>query len=334
MKKLFSFAVLSIILVVTVSVIGVVWWSGSTSALTPGSEDEIRVVIPKGRSAEQVGEILEEEGVIKSSLAFKMYVQIFNKSKNINAGQFELSPSMSVSDVVETLGKGPLQLWVTIPEGLRREQMVARFVTGLEKEGTDADNFRTSFLSASEGEEGYLYPNTYLFSPEVTGGKVVESMLALFNSQTSAMQQDISGMTLDEIVTLASLVEKETKTDEERPIVAGIILKRIENEWTIDIDASVQYGVANRKCGSGALECDDWWPIITRNDIDREGPYNVYKKQGLPPTPIANPGLSSIKAAIYPEESDYWFYIHDTSGTIRFAETIEEHNENVRKYLR
>lgn len=139
-------------------------------------------------------------------------------------------------------------------------------------------------------------------------------------------------MSLNEIITLASIVERETKTDEERPLVAGILIKRLKDGWPLQVDASVQYAVATKNCKVFGAECK-WWPILSKEDMSINSPFNSYKFKGLPPHPIANPGLSSIKAVIYPKESDYWFYLHDKSGKIYFAKTTEEHKENIRKYL-
>jgi UPF0755 protein len=123
---------------------------------------------------------------------------------------------------------------------------------------------------------------------------------------------------------MASIIERETKTNEERPVVAGILWKRLENDWPLQVDATLQYAIANS---------ETWWPILTKEDLEINSSYNSYKFTVLPPTPIASPGLSSIKASANPQDSDYWFYIHDPEAQIHYAETIEEHNNNIRKYL-
>ncbi|MEJ2347990.1 MAG: endolytic transglycosylase MltG, partial [Patescibacteria group bacterium] len=140
-----------------------------------------------------------------------------------------------------------------------------------------------------------------------------------------------SGYNLNQIITLASLLERETITNEERPVVAGILWKRVEAGWPLQVDAAVQYAIATADC-QGKIECE-WWPILTKEDLAINSSYNTYKYPGLPPAPIASPGLSSIKAAIFPEDSPYWFYLHDADGEIHYAETLEEHNANVSRYL-
>jgi UPF0755 protein len=143
-----------------------------------------------------------------------------------------------------------------------------------------------------------------------------------------------SQYSLNDHVTMASIIERETNTDEERPIVAGILWKRLETVgWLIQADATVQYDIGNDNCRGKTLTCEDWWPILTKEDIETPSPYNSYIVNSLPPTPIANPGLSSLKASMFPKSSDYWFYIHDSEGNIHFADDLQGHNRNVRIYL-
>ena len=277
-------------------------------------------VIEKGTSASQVGFKLEEKGFIKSALAFKLYMQFTGQSSKIQTGEFRLTPSYSLFQTVTALFNGPVELWVTIPEGLRREEIASKFATALDKD----DAFVTEFMSASKGKEGYLFPETYLFSREASASAVVTKMLSTFDSKTNNLENR-SGMSFEKAIVLSSLIERETKTDTERPMVAGILINRLNAGWPLQVDATVQYAVGNSK---------NWWPILTLNDLAISSLYNTYKNQGLPPTPIANPGLSSIKAALNPTANDYWYYIHDDSGKIHYAETLAEHNANISNYLR
>jgi UPF0755 protein len=188
----------------------------------------------------------------------------------------------------------------------------------------------------SEEEEGFLFPDTYLFPKTASAELVVNKMKQTFNKKLSnKIKSDIKGSnyTLSQMVTLASIVERETVTDEERPIVAGILFKRLEAGWPLQADAAVQYAKANAKCQKAKVECK-WWPKLTRQDLEIDSLYNTYKYRGLPPGPIANPGLSSIKAVVYPKESPYWFYLHEGDGSIHFASNLEEHNNNIEKYLK
>jgi UPF0755 protein len=310
------------------------WWSQN---IKPVSNDisVVRFVIPKGYSASQIGNKLASQELIKSSLAFRFYVQVTGKAKKIQAGEYRLSSSFSLLKISEQFLKGPVELWVTIPEGLRREEIAERFIKGLEKEGSEAIDFRQEFLTESVGKEGFLFPDTYLFPKTASASAVVNKLFITFDQKIDdQMQKDInkSSYTLSQIMTLASIIERETKTTEERPIVSGLFYKRLEVGWPLQADATLQYAIANENCNLKIENCS-WWMQLTKEDLEINSRYNTYKFAGLPPGPIANPGLSSIKAAIYPQESSYWFYLHDPQGKIHYARTIEEHNENIRKYL-
>jgi UPF0755 protein len=337
MRKKRLYILLGVLIFIAVVLLGgLVWWKGNISAVSD-IDEKISFIIPKGRSAMQVANKLFDEGLIKSPLAFKIYVQVSGKSQNINAGEFSLSKNMTLQEIIEALGKGPMELWVTIPEGLRREEIVEKLTEGLGLSGEEAKTFAESFLEASEGKEGYLFPDTYLFPRDVSAGLVVDKMLQNFNikvNEDMMVRIENSQYTLNDYVIMASIIERETKTDEERPIVAGILWKRLETSgWLIQADATVQYGVGNANCRDKTLTCEDWWPTLTLEDLETPSLYNSYTTNLLPPTPIANPGLSSLKASIFSEPSDYWFYIHDPEGNIHYAKDISGHNRNVRVYL-
>jgi UPF0755 protein len=313
---------------------GIYWWSVNSTAPTE-SETQVSVVIPKGYSAMQIANILYDEGLIRNPLAFKIYVQFTGNSNAIQAGEYELPSNLSLPEIISELQKGPVEVWVTIPEGLRSEQVAARFANGLDKNEDEYGVFLDEFMSESVELEGYLFPDTYLFPKTSTATKVVGVLNSTFEAKINSDIKAaiaISPYSIGEIITMASLLERETITEAERPVVAGILWKRLEADWPLQVDAAVQYVVASRKCDVYDVECD-WWPDLTKADISLNSPYNTYEYPGLPPSPIANPGLGSITAAATPVESEYWFYIHDGEGKIHYAETIEEHNSNIAKYL-
>jgi len=330
MKTKAKFAVLTIpvFLLTFLLILFFAWWTINVKAPS-ANQEKISFLIPKGRSAGEVGSSLYKAGLIKSPLAFKIYVQATDKSKKINTGEFELSKNMNLYEIVDRLGKGPVEIWVTVPEGLRREEVVEKIMPQL---GISDEGFRDSFLAASKGLEGQLFPDTYLFPKDVTAERVVKVMNDTFEKKYAGLVGGSESFRAkNEIVTMASIIERETKTDEERPVVAGILWKRLDADgWLIQADASVQYAVANAKC---ANKCQNWWPILTKEDLEVASAYNTYKNKSLPPAPIANPGLSSLRAVMNPTASQYWFYIHDSSGAIHYGKTIEEHNANISKYL-
>lgn len=336
MKNIFRAFLLFFVLLFVSASGGYIWWSQNSTSVT-SIEEEKSFLIKKGQNAQSIGEDLYEQGFIKSPLAFKIYIQVKGLSSKLPAGEYTISPSYSLSEIVTTFLSGPTELWVSIPEGYRREEIVEKVISTLEIPSTEASEFRSEFLKLTQAKEGYLFPDTYLFPKEVTAQKVINAMEANFEKKVDQkMRTDISsqGRSLAQVIVLASIIERETKTDSERPIVAGLLLARLDEGFLLQTDASLQYALANIQCGK-TKTCTNWWPQITRADYTGlSSPYNVYKFQGLPPTPISNPGLSSIKAAVYPQETDYRYYIHDNDGKIHFAKTLDEHNANVSRYLR
>jgi UPF0755 protein len=307
-----------LLLMVLLFVVGVFFVK---NLISPVSTDNklVDFLIPKGTSVAQIGKKLEDMNLIKSAVAFKFIVQLTGSQSRIQAGEFELSQSLSLIQILDSLKKGPKEIWVTIPEGLRREEVAQKFAKSLGKD----EFFIDEFMSLTAGKEGYLFPDTYLFPKSTTAVLVV-------NKMTSTFEKKINDIAFDQVI-VASMLERETFADSEKSIVAGILYKRLNNNWPLQVDATLQYAKDSLSC-KGDLDCDYWKPVYSK-DKEISSPFNTYKYKGLPPSPIANPGLSSLTAAINPEESDYWYYIHDNDGKIHFAKTLEEHNENIRKYL-
>lgn len=268
---------------------GYIFVISQTKPVSKDTSDKYFLIL-KGTSASQVADNLKKAGLIRSPLLFKAYMKFTGISQKIQAGQYKLSPSFSLFKLISVITKGPIEVWVTIPEGLRREEIAEKYINVLKP--SDPDIFRSDFLNITKTKEGYLFPDTYLFPWDASPSVIVGKMLATFDEK-------VGEISLEKLV-MASLVEEETKTDLERPIVAGILYKRLKAGWPLQVDVAPE----------------------------------TYKKLGLPKAPIANPGLISIKAAINPEDSLYWYYIHDPQGDIHYAKTVEEHNLNVSKYLK
>ena len=337
MKKVTSWLLVFIAVNAILAISGFFWLNAN---LKPASEDQIEVelVIPKGKSATQIAFALKEKGLIRNPLAFKFYIQLTGRTKDIQAGEFLLSPNLSVSKLIDELSKGPVELWVTIPEGLRREEIVEKFIQGLQKQDTNANTFRQEFLSESSDLEGFLFPDTYLFPREASASMVVKKMKTTFDVKIVPLKENIlkndstSDLKLKEIVILASIIERETKTEEERPVVSGILYNRMRIGMALQADATVQYALGTQRCSQKVTDCD-WWTSPTKQDLEIDSPFNTYKHTGLPPGPIANPGISSLRAAVSPDDNDYLYYLHDSNGNIHYARSLEEHNANVQKYL-
>lgn len=297
-----------------------IFYIRQTFSSVSDDDKSIDFMINKGSSVSLIGNNLEKAGLIRNGITFKFYVQVTNSQNKIQAGEFQLSPNLSMIGIVEKLKKGPTEIWVTIPEGLRREEIANKFVVALNKD----EEFLNEFLDLTSSKEGYLFPDTYLFPKVATAPQIVTKLTTTFNKK-------VSDATFQQII-MASLLERETFTDSEKPIVAGILYKRMENDWPLQVDATLQYAKDSVKC-KNTKDCKYWDPIYSE-DKEIKSAFNTYKHFGLPPSPISNPGLTSIQAAISPEESDYWYYIHDNDGKIHFAKTLEEHNQNVSKYLK
>jgi len=296
--------------------------SGAVSSV----ETKERFVIEPGSGASLVGANLEKQGLVKNSLAFKVYVQLTGKAAKIQAGEYLISPNLDLFGLVNLLLKGPEEVWVTIPEGLRREEIALKIANGLSLAGTAKNVFIEEFLTKSKSLEGYLFPDTYLLPRDITGTQMVTAMKSTFDGEMDFRY------TANDII-LASILERETITAEERPIVAGILINRLNAGMALQTDATVQYAVGTVNCVVPTAVCD-WWPRpLTQADLEINSSYNTYKYPGFPPGPISNPGLSSIKAAINYEDSDYWYYLHDSEGQIHYAQTLEGHNENISRYL-
>lgn len=281
-------------------------------------------VINKGDGLNIVAGNLEKQGLIRSKVVFYLLAKKMGIETKIQAGDFRLSPSQTAAQIAEQLTHGTLDEWVTIIEGLRKEE-IAQILS------KSFNIPETEFIKTAK--EGYLFPDTYLIPKDATAGSVIDILNANFNRKfdtdlkADAIQKRISEK---DVIILASLVEREARGDEDRREVAGILLKRLKKDWPLQIDATVQYAL-----GYQPLEKTWWKKNLTEDDLKIESNYNTYKNQGLPPGAICNPSLSSIKAVLEADENTpYWFYLSDTKGIMHYSKTIEEHEANVEKYLR
>lgn len=314
MKKLLGLVI--IILLLLLSLGG--WWKLQLSPVSSGKQEK-SIIIPKGQSVSQAAEQLKKENLIRSSLAFKIYVRQQNLAEKIQAGRFKLSSSMSTPEIVEALGHGALEVWVTFPEGWRIEEMGEK----LEKEriGKNAEFIKLA-------EEGYRFPDTYLFPKEYSTEQIAKIMRDNFDKKfTPELRSKIKaqGLTEEEGVILASIVEREGRSDKVRTEVASILLKRLNINMGLNADATLQYAL-----GYQEREKSWWKRHLTREDKKIDSPFNSYIHLGLPPAPICNPGLSSLQAVANANpDTPYLYYYHDSKGNSYYAKTLDEHNENV-----
>lgn len=272
---------------------------------------------------------MKEENLIKNSFAFRLLVAQMGIGKSIQAGDFKLSSSMSSKEVAEELTHGAIDIWVTFPEGLRKEEQADVLEEKLRFGSNESYNFnKREFIRLAE--EGFMFPDTYLIPKDATAQIAASQLRATFKSKVedSIIAGSDTEFTVDEVVTIASLIEREAKTSQEKPTIAGIINNRLNLGMPLQIDATVQYAK-----GYDSIE-NTWWPQITRDDYQSvKSQFNTYLNSGLPPAPISNPGIDSIRAVLEPEDTNYLYYLHDSEGKIHYAETIDEHNQNIQDHL-
>lgn len=317
----FRFGVLFIVILVLGGT-GFFWWNDSTSPLDPQDTKPVLFKVQNGEGVKSIVARLTSERLIRSSTGFYILIKYLGIEKKIQAGDYRLNRAMNAPAIARELTHGILDVWVTTLEGWRVEEIATKLAKEL-------DIPEREFLKYAN--EGYMFPDTYLIQRDASASSVADIFKKTFDQKiTSTMRSDAikTGISFSEILTLASIVEREGRTDSDRPVIAGILLKRLKNDWPLQADATLQYAL-----GYQAHDKTWWKKDLTDEDKKIQSPYNTYLHTGLPPAPIANPGLASIQAVIYPKESDYWYYIHDAKGAVHFAKTIEEHNENVRTFL-
>jgi UPF0755 protein len=309
---------------------------------TPG--EPVLITIQAGQTAQEVGEKLEDEGVISSGLLFRVLVALEGYDQKLLAGDYELEKGMPILEVVERIRRGQTAaLVVTIREGLRAEE-IAKIMES--KKVVSAEDFlqainkwyEFSFLYTKPywaTLEGYLFPDTYFFNRNMTAEEVVEQILKNFDQRVDAnLRQEaaVAGLSLHTVLTLASIVEREAQVPEERPIIADVFLKRLRRGMPLEADPTVQYALGNDP--ASIAKYGYWKQELTQADLEVNSPYNTYRNMGLPPGPICNPGLASIQAVVRPAQTDYLYFVAKEDGSHVFAETLEEHLRNIEQYGR
>ena len=335
MKK---FVVLPVLIVVLLTVI----YQLSLSPLNKLDTTKAILTIEPGMSVTSIAHLLKDHAIIRSVTSFTIYARLTGTASKLRAGSYAFAPSMSIPKVIEVLTEGsPEAINITIKEGMSVREIDAQMAkNGLGKEGDILDcawscDFSTfDFLppkpafAREKGYgsrlEGYLFPETYSIEPAQYQPKFfLERLLGQFRTRiVQGFNEDIntSGKSLHELVIMSSLIEKESRHDEEREIVSGILWKRLKNSVVLGVDAVNRYILE-----PGA-------PLM-KTDLESSSPYNSRRRGGLPPSPISNAGESSFRAALNPKNSEYWYYLHDPKGIIHYAITLDEHNLNRVKYL-
>ena len=315
----------------------------------PAGDDPTPVTftIHPGETAAQIAQRLEEEGLIRDADAFRALLRLRGVDTRLEAGNYELRRTMSMNEIMAALQHGrPPTVRLTVPEGWRAEEIANLLrVVGL----ADPDeflqivrsggNFDYDFLrdrpAGVTSLEGFLFPDTYEFPTDATARDVVQRMLETFGRRFTPelrAQARKQGLSVYQAVTLASIVEREAVIPDERPLIASVFLNRLRKGMYLNADPTVQYALGYQKQGH------TWWkrPLLLE-DLDVDSPYNTYRHPGLPPGPICNPGLDSLKAVANPAHTDYYYFVANDvagDGSHVFAKTLEEHQANIKKYRR
>lgn len=296
----------------------------------------VSVVIPEGSSTDDIANILVDSGVIKNANNYKIISRIWRYDGKYLAGRYMVSPSMTSNEIAKTLIQGSNDLKsFTIPEGLTIKQTARKladdgivdyktFLETLEK-GDFSFDFLKNAQSGKDHLEGFLFPNTYSIEEGADSEQIITTMLnqfdIVFTDEYKSRAKEL-GYSEYEIVIIASLIEREAMLEEERPLVASVIYNRLENDMKLQFCSSVQYLLGTNK------------PILSIADTEIESPYNTYMNEGLPPGPICSPGEASIKAALYPEKTDYMYFVlsEKLDGSQNFSKDEETFLENTEKF--
>lgn len=312
------------------------WVDDMLQPVNPGTAEPVAVRIPAGVSSRDIGEILFAQGLIKDPVVFRYYARYKQMDAGLKPGQYQLSGSMSLDEILEKLTRGEVVTYrFTIREGLTLEETADRLAElGL------ADRDRFMELATASGLanqylpegvelehplEGYLFPATYIYTEKLTEEEIIDLMFGRFQqvwtAELKGRAQEL-GLSVHQVVTLASIIEKEAQVASERARIAGVYHNRLAIGMKLDADPTVRYAL---KKPPGE--------IVYYRDLEVESPYNTYRTNGLPPGPIAAPGEASIKAALWPEQHDLWYFVakEDGSGEHYFAETLEEQTRNIEK---
>jgi UPF0755 protein len=291
------------------------------------------VDLPAGAGSRTIGERLVDGGVVRDTWTFRVALWQSGQGRHLKAGEYRFDRSMTPFDVIGTLTRGDVYVInVTFPEGLTVAEMAAIF---------EAHGFgpRAAFISAAQDPspirhvdpaaatlEGYLFPETYLLSRHTDAASLVRLMVARFEHVlTPELRQAAEARTLSmhQLVTLASIVEKETARPDERPIVAAVYDNRLRIGMPLQCDPTVIYALQRAGRYGGNLR---------RDDLAFESPYNTYRYAGLPPGPIASPGRAALEAAVHPASADFLYFVSRNDGSHEFARSLADHNRNVQKY--
>ncbi|NWF39722.1 endolytic transglycosylase MltG [Mariprofundus sp. NF] len=299
---------------------GWLFWQASV-AVQPATAVELD--IPKGASTIKIGRLLQEQGVISSKLVFRIAARLQGVSAGLKSGLYRFDEAASINTIIERLERGDvMRFQVTVPEGLRNDEIIALLAS---KTGVKAELWQTELNRLlPESPDGRLLPETYQYTKPLNPAELLSSMIKAQQAVLNALSPDPAVQ--ERLRIAASIIEKETMLDHERPLVSAVIRNRLAKRMPLQMDPTVIYGIWKT---TGAFSGD-----IRKRDLSADTPWNTYTRRGLPPTPIGNPGAASLKAAAAPADVDYLFFVADGTGGHKFAATHEGHLANVEQWIR
>jgi UPF0755 protein len=299
------------------------------TASSSGSEEQVLLVAP-GQPLAATAEELQRRQLIRSAFKFRVLARLEGQDRRLKAGEYSLKPSMTPRGILSLMEKGTVRLHrLTIPEGLTLAQIAEQIEkSGLARgsdilqQAQDPAYVRAQGIDASS-LEGYLFPETYFFPRTVAADGIIAAMLQAFRSAFPPEWERRAaelGFSVHEAVTLASIIEKETGDPSERPLIASVFHNRLKRGMRLETDPTVIYAIK------------DFDGNLTRKHLESPTPFNTYIIRGLPPGPIANPGKEALKAALYPAQSDYIFFVSKNNGTHQFSTNLADHHRAVAQY--
>lgn len=318
MKKLFT--------IIIIFVLSAVCFYLLNPFSAPNKNKEVKIIVFDSKKVDQASIKLEKEGLIRSFTFFNIASLIKGVDK-IEPGGYSLSDDMNTWQILDEISKGPDYQEIIVYEGMRKEQIGELLKDKLKWNEEELNEWNNLYRDNLELFEGVYFPDKYLIPVNDEPNDIAKRMISNFNEKFSPLSNEFQKKNIKWTTALkiASLIEREAAGPRDMPLIAGVIWNRLEDNQRLDIDATIQYSLGNK---------NNWWPHLSGADIRNDNsPYNTYKIKGLPPTPIANPGLASIKSVLHPEETNCMFYLHDRNREIHCSVTYEEHLENIKKYL-
>lgn len=305
-----------IVLILGVGVLLLMWLTLFPPMSTP---ETTRVIIPEGASSKQVGSLLQKAGVIRYAEPYVLLTSVLQKYGMVQIGEYKFEkPYNLLSVTVRTLrGEyGGTRVRITFPEGIPVKEMATILSASIEDFKVD------EFLALATPLEGKLFPDTYFFFESTPPEQIVSRMQSRYIEKTKVLFEKESVYTENDIMIMASILEREAKNESEAKVISGILWKRLKQGMPLQVDATFLY-----RLGKGSAQ-------LTLDDLRRDDPYNTYTRKGLPPGPIGNPGIVMIEAALNPVSSPYLYYLHGDDGKIHYAKTYQEHLANKNKYIK